>query len=71
MDSTDDLKLLIRSRHPPITIETVEERRAEDGDLDSETLCTELQSTRPLSVTLAERVAKLRAWVADRCVPAD
>ena len=71
MDSADDLKLLIRSRHPLITIETVEERRAEDRDPDTEILCTELQSTRPLSVTMAERVAKLRAWAADRCVPAD
>ena len=43
----------------------------EDRDLDTETLCTELQSTRPLSVTMAERVAKLRAWAADRCVPAN
>ena len=29
MDSLDDLKLLLRSRHPLITIETVEEQRAE------------------------------------------
>jgi SpoVK/Ycf46/Vps4 family AAA+-type ATPase len=31
----------------------------------------EVRSTRPLSVLLAERVASLRAWAKDRCVPAD
>ena len=44
---------------------------AEDRDIDTATLIEELKATRPLSVTMAERVAKLRAWAAERCVPAD
>ncbi len=31
----------------------------------------EIQSTRPLSVVMAERIFELRAWAADRTVPAD
>jgi SpoVK/Ycf46/Vps4 family AAA+-type ATPase len=31
----------------------------------------ELRLTRPLSVVMAERIATLRAWAADRTVPAD
>jgi ATP-dependent 26S proteasome regulatory subunit len=34
-------------------------------------LLAEIDETRPLSVTMAERVASLRAWAANRCVPAD
>jgi SpoVK/Ycf46/Vps4 family AAA+-type ATPase len=30
-----------------------------------------LKGSPPLSVTMAERVAALRAWAVDRCVPAD
>ena len=44
---------------------------AEDRDIDTPTLIGELKATRPLSVTMAERIAKLRAWAAERCVPAD
>ncbi len=40
-------------------------------DLTQTDLLGELRETRPLSVTMAERVAALRAWAADRCVPAD
>ena len=30
-----------------------------------------LRSTRPLSVVRGEKIAALRAWAAERCVPAD
>jgi len=40
-------------------------------EVNSEDILSELRSARPLSVTLAERVAALRAWAAERCVPAD
>ena len=40
-------------------------------ELEQADLLTEIDETRPLSVTMAERVATLRAWAADRCVPAD
>jgi hypothetical protein len=31
----------------------------------------EIAHTRPLSVTMAERIASLRAWAAERTVPAN
>ncbi|HVP12116.1 MAG TPA: AAA family ATPase [Phycisphaerae bacterium] len=40
-------------------------------DLTQADILNELHDSRPLSVTMAERVAALRAWAADRCVPAD
>ncbi len=40
------------------------------GQLDTETLLKELQSTRPLSIVMAERVAELRGWAAKRTVSA-
>ena len=40
-------------------------------DLLQEDLLAEIRGTRPLSLTMAERVAALRAWAASRCVPAD
>jgi len=42
-----------------------------DRDLTQDDLLAELRDTRPLSITMAERVAALRAWAANRCVPAD
>ena len=38
--------------------------------LDSELVADELARTRPLSVVMAERVARLREWAAARTVPA-
>ncbi len=38
--------------------------------LDDRHLREELERTRPLSVTMAERIARLRAWAAERTVPA-
>lgn len=40
-------------------------------ELSTEDIRSELEATRPLSVTMAERIAELRLWAADRCVPAD
>ncbi|MCK4659023.1 MAG: AAA family ATPase [Phycisphaerae bacterium] len=39
--------------------------------LTQEDILNEIQDTRPLSVTMAEKVSQLRAWAANRCVPAD
>jgi len=41
------------------------------GDLTPEIVRQECRSTRPLAVTMAERVARLRNWAADRTVPAN
>ncbi|MBX3474486.1 MAG: AAA family ATPase [Planctomycetes bacterium] len=42
-----------------------------DGlELDTNLLVEEIKRTRPLSVTMAERIAALRAWAAERCVNA-
>jgi len=38
---------------------------------DAALLAGEIAATRPLAVVMAERVAALRAWAADRTVPAD
>ncbi|MGD8331726.1 MAG: AAA family ATPase [Acidobacteriota bacterium] len=44
---------------------------ATDNDLTAELLLAECRTTRPLAVTMAERVARLRAWAAGRAVPAN
>ncbi|MCK6484629.1 MAG: AAA family ATPase [Phycisphaerae bacterium] len=44
---------------------------AEDRALDTATILDEIGRTRPLSQLMAERLAELRAWAAQRCVPAD
>ncbi len=41
------------------------------GDLNAEIVRQECLATRPLSVTMEERVARLRQWAADRAVPAN
>ncbi len=43
----------------------------EGRKLTMEHLLNELADTRPLSITMAEKVAALRAWAVNRCVPAD
>ncbi len=43
---------------------------AQDRDIRDEDLLGELRDTRPLSVTMAEKVADLRRWAQHRCVPA-
>ena len=47
------------------------ESRAARRDVDNAALASEIARTRPLSVIMAERVAALRAWAADRAVMAD
>ncbi len=44
---------------------------AKQTDLDNALLMDELARTRPLSVTMAERIGALRAWAQGRTVPAD
>ena len=41
------------------------------SELTTEDVLAALRSSPPLSVTMAERVAELRAWATSRCVPAD
>ncbi len=43
---------------------------AKDAELGGDLLMAELARTRPLSVTMAERIAALRAWARERTVPA-
>ncbi len=40
-------------------------------ELATETILEEVSQTSPLSVVMAERIAALRAWAADRTVPSD
>ncbi len=42
-----------------------------DAEVDTESIRRALDGTVPLSVTMAEPLADLRAWAAERCVPAD
>ncbi|MHC4718611.1 MAG: AAA family ATPase [Planctomycetota bacterium] len=44
---------------------------ADTADLDTQRLLAALAESPPLSVLMAERVERLRAWARDRCVPAD
>ncbi|SDD65560.1 AAA family ATPase [Aquimonas voraii] len=44
---------------------------AEGQRLDQSHLLRALRGTRPISVVMAEQVARLRQWAAERCVPAD
>ncbi len=41
------------------------------GDLSTQLLLDEIAETRPLSVTMSERIAELRSWARGRAVPAD
>lgn len=44
---------------------------AQERQLDTEHLLTELAQTSPLSVVMAEKITQLQAWAANRTVPAD
>lgn len=44
---------------------------AENEELSTGRLLEEIRSTRPLSVTMAEKIDALRSWARDRTVPAD
>jgi AAA+ superfamily predicted ATPase len=54
-----------------VVICAIYEARARDVALDEAILDGEIDRTRPLSVVMAERVAGLRAWAANRTVRAD
>ena len=45
--------------------------RATGSPLDSTAILVALRSTRPLSVVRSEKIAALREWASERCVPAD
>ena len=61
MNDQRDLSVVLKSRFPLVVIETHEERAL---------VADELARTRPLSVVMTERVARLREWAAGRTVPA-
>jgi len=39
--------------------------------VDARLIAAELEATKPLSVVMGEKIAELRAWAAERTVPAD
>lgn len=47
------------------------EAYAQQSELLGQHLIHEIHQTRPLSVVLGEKVARLREWARERCVPAD
>ena len=44
---------------------------ASNQKVDARCIAAEIEATRPLSVVLGEKIAELRAWAAERTVPAD
>jgi ATPase family associated with various cellular activities (AAA)/AAA+ lid domain len=42
-----------------------------DSPMDTQAITTEIERTRPLSVTMAERITQLREWAKDRAVSAN
>jgi len=73
-----DLKLLAESAHgfsgaeiEQVLVSALYESRAAAIPLDTGSVLVSLRSTRPLSVVRAEKIAALRAWARERCVPAD
>ncbi len=54
-----------------VIVSALYESRAAGIALDTSSILVSLRSTRPLSVVRAEKIAALRAWAAERCVPAD
>ena len=47
------------------------EANARQQTLNDDHILAEIARTRPLSVVMAERIARLRAWAIDRTVKAD
>jgi SpoVK/Ycf46/Vps4 family AAA+-type ATPase len=54
-----------------VIVSALYEARSAGIPLDTAAVLVSLRTTRPLSVVRAEKIAALRAWAADRCVPAD
>ncbi|MFN0135913.1 MAG: AAA family ATPase [Phycisphaerae bacterium] len=52
-------------------VSALHEAYAASRELDTHRLAAAIAGSPPLSVTMAERIAALRAWAAGRCVPAD
>ncbi|MFI4852125.1 ATP-dependent zinc metalloprotease FtsH [Gimesia chilikensis] len=44
---------------------------SENAELEDRHIASEIQKTRPLAVVMRERIAELRHWANNRCVPAD
>ncbi len=44
---------------------------ADDAEIDTQRVLDSLRASPPLSVTMAERMERLRQWARGRCVPAD
>ncbi|MHC5027554.1 MAG: AAA family ATPase [Planctomycetota bacterium] len=51
-------------------VSSMHEAFSSGDDLDTATVLETLKGSPPLSVTMAERIAKLRRWADGRCVPA-
>jgi hypothetical protein len=73
-----DLEGLVQASHgfsgaeiEQVIVSALYEARAAEIPLDTSAILVSLRSTRPLSVVRAEKIAALRAWAAERCVPAD
>ena len=54
-----------------VLVSALYEARSAGIPLDTTTVLVSIRMTRPLSVLRAERITALRAWAAERCVPAD
>ncbi|MFH1616569.1 MAG: AAA family ATPase [Planctomycetota bacterium] len=52
-------------------IAALHEAFARKCDLDTQMILRVIQTSPPLSITMAEKVAELRAWARNRCVPAE
>ncbi|MFQ6021238.1 MAG: AAA family ATPase [Acidiferrobacterales bacterium] len=52
-------------------VSTLYTAHADNTAPDTDLMLTEIGLTRPLSVVMAEKIGALRAWAADRTVPAD
>jgi len=52
-------------------VAALHEAFAAKSDLTTDLIARALRESPPLSVTMAEKVAELRAWAKNRCVPAD
>lgn len=52
-------------------VASLHEAYAASRELDTDHVAAAIAASPPLSVTMAERIAELRAWAAGRCVPAD
>ncbi|MHC4166425.1 MAG: hypothetical protein ACYSWQ_05670 [Planctomycetota bacterium] len=52
-------------------VAALHEALARNTKLETRFILSALQTSPPLSVTMAEKVESLRRWAQNRCVPAD